>query len=72
MTERTRVELEREMKRARIEEKRVHDNNITKNKNLFIGGIEPKTTTEKKATKDVPNVIHNPAKKKSKENIPFY
>ena len=72
MTERSRVELEREMKRARIEEKRVHDNNIVKNRNFFVGGIDPKTTTEKKAPKNVPNVIHNPAKKKSKENVPFY
>tara|TARA_R110000744_G_scaffold63324_3_gene130263 strand:+ start:1713 stop:1925 length:213 start_codon:yes stop_codon:yes gene_type:complete len=67
-----RIDLEREMKRARIEEKTAHDNNIVKNRNFFAGSIDPKTTIERKAPKNVPNVINNPAKSTSKENIPFY
>tara|TARA_R110000751_G_scaffold195828_6_gene301219 strand:+ start:106 stop:324 length:219 start_codon:yes stop_codon:yes gene_type:complete len=72
MVEKNRIDLEKEMKEARIAEKTSHDNNIVKNRDFFVGGIDTKTTIEKKSPKDVPNVIHNPAKKKSKENVPFY
>jgi len=67
-------ELEREMKEARIREKQMHDDNVTKNRDYSVAGIDPTTTVEKKipGASDIPDVILLPKKrKKGKENRPF-
>ena len=67
-------ELENELKAARLKEKQVHDNYVTKNRDYAVAGIDPTTTVEKEipGASEIPDVILLPKKrKKGKENIPF-
>ena len=67
-------QLERELKAARIEERREQVNKVKKNRDYSVAGIDKDTTVEKKipSSADIPDVIILPKKAKDrKENIPF-
>tara|TARA_R100000008_G_C3424625_1_gene86594 strand:+ start:270 stop:497 length:228 start_codon:yes stop_codon:yes gene_type:complete len=67
-------QLERELKAARIEERREQVNKVEKNRDYSVAGIDKDTTVEKKipSSADIPDVIILPKKAKNrKENIPF-
>ena len=74
MSDKSVRQLERELKAARIEERREQRNRIEKNRDYSVGGIDKDTTVEKKipSSADTPDVIILPKKSKNrKENIPF-
>ena len=66
-------QLERELKAARNEERREHENRITKNRDFSLGGIDPNTKSKPLPNStDIPDAILLPKKKKlKKENIPW-
>ena len=67
-------QLERELKAARITERREQERKITKNRDYSVAGIDKDTTVEKKipSSAEIPDVIILPKKAKNrKENIPF-
>ena len=65
-------ELRVELNKARMEERRANNSNVTVSKNFAVG-IPQKTEEKRVAPKEVPNVGVNPRKKKgNRENIPFY
>jgi hypothetical protein len=63
MSERSVKDIEREMKEARIAEKRHYDNLVTKNRDLTLGTIAP-NTKKYKAPTDVPDVNIMPKKRR--------
>tara|TARA_R110002020_G_scaffold47838_3_gene136661 strand:+ start:9316 stop:9537 length:222 start_codon:yes stop_codon:yes gene_type:complete len=73
MSEKTVREAEKELKAARIREKAIHDNNVTKNRDFTLGipmAKEPRN--RRPSSGDVPNAITLPKKSKpTKENIPY-
>ena len=74
MSDKSVRQLERELKAARIEERREQRNRIEKNRDYSVGGIDKDTTVEKKipSSADIPDVIILPKKAKNrKENIQF-
>jgi hypothetical protein len=75
MSDKSVRQLERELKAARVEERREQTNRVEKNRDYSIGGVDKDTTVEKKipSSADIPDVIILPKKSKNrKENIPFY
>jgi hypothetical protein len=67
-------QLERELKAARIAERREQVNKVKKNRDYSVAGVDKSTTVEKKipTSADIPDVIILPKKSKNrKENIPF-
>ncbi len=67
-------QLERELKAARIAERREQVNRVEKNRDYSVAGVDKSTTVEKKipSSADIPDVIVLPKKAKNrKENIPF-
>ena len=74
MSEKSVRQLERELKAARITERREQERKITKNRDYSVAGIDKDTTVEKKiqSSAEIPDVIILPKKAKNrKENIPF-
>tara|TARA_R110002050_G_scaffold30915_4_gene79031 strand:+ start:2126 stop:2341 length:216 start_codon:yes stop_codon:yes gene_type:complete len=63
MSERSVRDIEREMKNARIAEKRHYDNLVTKNRDFTLGTIAP-DTKKYKAPVDVPDVNVMPKRKR--------
>jgi len=74
MTEKSVRDLEKELARAKVNEERERQNNIEKNRDFSVVGIDPTSTVEKKipASSDIPDVIILPKKSKGRsENIPY-
>tara|TARA_B100001758_G_scaffold185892_1_gene162683 strand:- start:378 stop:602 length:225 start_codon:yes stop_codon:yes gene_type:complete len=74
MSEKTVRELERELKAARVRERKEHTDKVTVSRDYSIGGIDRDTTVEKKNpdSADIPDAILLPKNKRNKrENIPF-
>tara|TARA_B100001250_G_C19803622_1_gene792266 strand:- start:1267 stop:1491 length:225 start_codon:yes stop_codon:yes gene_type:complete len=74
MAEKSVSDLEKELARAKINEERERQNNIEKNRDFSVVGVDPASTVEKKipASNDIPDVIILPKKSKGrKENIPY-
>ena len=74
MSEKSVRQLERELKAARITERREQERKITKNRDYSVAGIDKDTPVEKKipSSAEIPDVIILPKKAKNrKENIPF-
>lgn len=74
MSEKTVRELERELKAARVRERKEHTDKVTVNRDYSIGGIDKDTTVEKKSpdSADIPDAILLPKNKRNRrENIPF-